>query len=58
MPEVVVICPQTGEVVPVGKELSQETFERTTLYGNIFRCKSCGNDHVWKKADAWVRERL
>jgi hypothetical protein len=57
MEEVVVTCPLTGVVVPVGMELTKKVFERTTLYGNLFRCASCGNTHVWKKSDAWVRER-
>lgn len=52
--EVVVRCPITGEAVPVGMEISKATFERTTLYGNQFKC-ACGSSHVWRKADAWVR---
>ena len=55
--QVVVSCPETGEVVPVGMELTEANFEKTTLYGNIYLCASCGNNHVWRKADAWVRVR-
>jgi hypothetical protein len=55
--EVVVNCPVTGEVVPIGMELTEKAFERATLYGNLFTCNACGQVHVWRKADAWVRIR-
>lgn len=55
--EVVVKCPETGEVVPIGMELTEEAFNRATLYGSLFTCSSCGQAHAWKKADAWVRIR-
>jgi predicted RNA-binding Zn-ribbon protein involved in translation (DUF1610 family) len=52
--EVVVRCPKTGETVPIGKQLTESEFKKTTLYGNVFNCRSCGGQHVWRKADAWV----
>lgn len=55
--EVVVKCPVTGEVVPIGMELTEASFNRATLYGNLFNCRACHQAHVWKKADAWVRIR-
>lgn len=55
--EVVVNCPNTGDVVPVGMELTEAAFNRATLYGSLFTCDSCGKVHSWKKVDAWVRLR-
>ena len=56
-PEVVVRCPDTDEVVPIGMELTEAEFSRATLYGSRFTCTSCGKVHIWKKSDAWVRIR-
>jgi hypothetical protein len=55
--EVVVKCPQTGETVPVGMEMTEAVFTKTTLYGNVFKCSSCRGTHVWRKQDAWIATR-
>jgi hypothetical protein len=55
--EVVVKCPVTGNVIPIGMELTESAFKRATLYGNSFTCSACGQVHAWKKDDAWVRVR-
>ena len=55
--EVVVKCPETGEDVPIGMELTEEAFNRATLYGGVYTCRSCDKEHRWKKSDARVRLR-
>ena len=51
MPQVLISCPITGELIPTGVHVvSLEDVERQ---GNLLiACPECGRDHEWKREDA------
>jgi hypothetical protein len=49
-----VCCPATGRAVSLGVELDPVTFDRAPDFVASFHCASCGVDHPWSKADAWI----
>ena len=54
MGALMVCCPATGRAVSPGVELDPVTFNRTPDFVASFSCASCGVDHPWSKADAWI----
>jgi hypothetical protein len=54
MGALMVCCPATGRAVSLGVELDPVTFDRAPDFVASFHCASCGVDHPWSKADAWI----
>jgi hypothetical protein len=54
MGTVVIRCPVTGKVVPVGFEAVRDTFHASENAMATIRCRSCGQLHRWEKRDVWV----
>lgn len=64
MGSIMIRCPETDELIPVGIDTDKDSFqalpqvEATPVY-----CPSCGGRHPWSKKDAvlettlWVRPR-
>jgi uncharacterized Zn finger protein len=51
---VLITCPHTGEAVETVLRLRLSAFE--TLRGEYsFRCARCGQVHIWKKEEAWLK---
>ncbi len=54
MGTVVIRCPKTGKVVPVGFDAVRQTFHAPENAMAVTRCPACGEVHQWQKRDAWV----
>lgn len=54
MGTVVIRCPKTGKIVPVGFEAVRETFHADENTMAVTLCPACGEVHQWQKRDAWV----
>jgi hypothetical protein len=57
MARVMINCPDTGEPVPTGFDMNQQSFETSQMSGNSFGpCPACGQMHTWDKEDAYLEE--
>lgn len=63
MPELMITCPNTDEVVGTGITTSKEALEETDSYATdtyidkynmLTGCPACGETHVWHAADAFL----
>ena len=55
MPQVLIPCPVTGDLVPTGVQVT--TPEDVEPEGNLLiACPECGRDHEWKREDAALHE--
>ena len=54
MGTVVIRCPKTGKVVPVGFAGVRDTFHAGENAMATLVCPACGRIHHWQKKDAWV----
>lgn len=54
MGTVVIRCPNTGKLVPVGFEATRDAFHAAENAMSTIRCSACGELHRWQKRDAWV----
>lgn len=54
MGTIVIRCPKTGKVVPVGFEAVREMFHASENALSATHCPACGEIHRWQKRDAWV----
>ena len=54
MGTVVVRCPTTGRVIPVGFAGAGDTFHAGGNAMATVLCLACGEIHRWQKKDAWV----
>jgi uncharacterized protein YjbI with pentapeptide repeats len=53
MRRVLITCPQTGHAVFTGVQMDEAAFQRADLTDQTLKaCASCGQTHVWSKADA------
>ncbi len=52
MPTIVVKCPVSGRFVATGIEIDPRSFDRLPEVGAKLRCRACGQEHVWTRADA------
>ena len=51
MPQVLIPCPVTGDLVPTGVQVT--TLEDVEPEGNLLiACPECGRDHEWTRKDA------
>jgi hypothetical protein len=54
---VMIRCPMTGQSVPTGYGMDEETFKTWRFLDMTVReCPACGADHPWTKEQAWLRE--
>lgn len=51
-----IVCPNTGQIVPTGIEMTAAEFAAAMLGGNDLRCPACGRIHSWSKQDAQLVE--
>jgi hypothetical protein len=53
---VMIRCPATGNEVATGfTAMSSRDFDRMRLELLMFKCRSCGDEHIWSKGKALVR---
>ena len=51
---ITIMCSRTGEFVSTGIEADQAAFAVLPAKLSRIRCPSCGSEHVWTKATAWL----
>jgi hypothetical protein len=56
MSTIMIKCPQTGEAVSTGIEVERDTFVALPDASAQMRCPACGEDHIWRKAQAWLAD--
>ena len=56
MPEILIYCPITGQVVLTGLNTETVVFETLPSVEVPLKCPRCGQTHRWKPKDAWVAE--
>ena len=55
MVKILIICPNTGEPVAIGKTGDEDSFRSTQKAGGTFGpCPRCGEMHPWQKRDAYL----
>ena len=53
MGAILIRCPTTDQLIPVGINTDQESFESLpNVVARAIRCPHCGKNHTWSKADA------
>ena len=53
MGAILIRCPTTNELVPVGINTDRDSFEALpNVEAKAIRCPSCGKDHPWSRKDA------
>jgi hypothetical protein len=55
MPEVLIRCPVTGRLLTTGIALDVDCFQRADLREQSISCPFCGQQHTWRKEDAFLR---
>jgi hypothetical protein len=56
MPEILIYCPITGQVVLTGLNTETVVFETLPSVEVPLKYPRCGQTHRWKPKDAWVAE--
>jgi len=49
-------CPETGEPVYTGMTFDWPSFENVKIGEKSIRCSHCGDEHIWKRPDAYLEE--
>ena len=58
MGRVMIKCPKTGEMIPTGISMDEESFRNSrTLQGGRVQCPECGAIHTWSASDAIVVDK-
>ena len=53
MGAIMIRCPTTGELVPVGIDTDKDSFDSLpNIKATPIRCPLCGKEHTWSKSDA------
>jgi len=53
MGAIVIRCPTTNQLVPVGIEMDNDSFKSLpNIAATPVRCPLCGQEHAWSKDDA------
>jgi hypothetical protein len=53
MGAIMIRCPTTNELVPVGIDTDKDSFASLpNVAASPLRCPLCGQEHAWSKADA------
>jgi hypothetical protein len=47
-------CPRTWREIPIGIDTDADTFKRLPDVPGKLICPECGEEHIWRKADAWL----
>ncbi|MGL6062362.1 MAG: hypothetical protein ACRC1G_16915 [Bradyrhizobium sp.] len=55
MPDILIKCPLTGMALQTGLDTETVKFEDLPRLALPVKCGHCGDIHLWKPADAWVR---
>lgn len=55
MPDILTKCPLTGKTLETGLITEIVQFDDLPSLALPARCAHCGDIHLWKPADAWVR---
>ncbi len=53
---VMINCPETGESVYTGMTFDWPSFENVRIGEKSVRCSACGDEHTWKRPDAFLEE--
>ncbi|MGY3660740.1 hypothetical protein ACVJ19_007403 [Bradyrhizobium sp. USDA 376] len=56
MPDILIICPVTGQAVFTGLNTETVVFETLPAIEIPIKCPRCGQTHRWKPKDAWVSQ--
>ena len=56
MARVMINCPETGEPVYTGMTFDWPSFETVKIGEKSVRCSACGDEHTWKRPDAYLEE--
>jgi hypothetical protein len=49
-------CPETGSEISTGIECEDDDFRSLPFVITHTTCPSCGREHNWSKADAWLND--
>ncbi|MEO8420436.1 MAG: hypothetical protein ABI457_04515 [Hyphomicrobium sp.] len=52
MGAIMIRCPATDELIPVGIDTDRDTFAGLPEVEALVRCPACGGQHTWSKKDA------
>ena len=55
MPQVMIMCPETGKPVYTGMNFDWWSFESVQLPKSSIACPKCGEVHEWEKTDAFLQ---
>ncbi len=56
MARVMIHCPETGEPVYMGMTFDWSVFENIRIGERSILCSVCGEEHTWKRPDAFLEE--
>jgi hypothetical protein len=56
MSMIMIRCPETGSEISTGIECEDEDFRSLPFVITQTTCPSCGHEHNWSKADAWLND--
>jgi endogenous inhibitor of DNA gyrase (YacG/DUF329 family) len=51
-----ITCPETGKPLYTGARFNWQTFDSTRIGERTVDCPYCGEEHVWRRADADLDE--
>lgn len=52
MSALMIRCPYTKQLVPVGIDIDAESFRNGDFRDNVIQCSACNLHHKWSKEDA------
>jgi hypothetical protein len=59
MGAIMIRCPATDELIPVGIDTDRETFDSLPeVPARPVRCPACGGQHAWSKKDALLETTM
>ena len=56
MARVMINCPETGEPDFTGMSFDWSSFESVKIGEKLVRCSACGDEHTWKRPDAYLED--
>ncbi len=56
MGAILIRCPITGQDVPTGIYMDEETFATLLPFTGQLMCPHCGKMHEWSKNQSWIEE--
>ena len=57
MPQLIVLCPATGQGLSTGVDMSPAEFRIAVILPSTVPCPHCHREHTWYKSDAFLERR-